>query len=277
MASAPSRLQRLPSPSIRGLTTDPQADSTTPVPTGKPAARYASSCSQRRWVWKNVMTLASVSWTNLRRGCLVRIGRRPPMTSPTRPRRIAVSFCCTQGFPAVEASPHRALAALQRSPTTGMMSSTNVTRFHALNPLVARGHRPRAPSSRTTKGLRCWGSRRSASALSRAITACLVRPRRARRRTCRALRASSVAPPCRGRRARRFRLDQEVRPRFRRPRLGITRGAAPHQRFLLLLPLLARAPLGRELDRLRLHHGDTLAVNPHDQQLPLGCLLGQGP
>ena len=40
MASAPSRLQRLPSPSIRCLTTEPHADSTTPVPTGKPAARY---------------------------------------------------------------------------------------------------------------------------------------------------------------------------------------------------------------------------------------------
>jgi glyoxylase-like metal-dependent hydrolase (beta-lactamase superfamily II) len=39
IASAPTRLQRLPSPSIRCCTTEPQADSTTPVPTGKPAAR----------------------------------------------------------------------------------------------------------------------------------------------------------------------------------------------------------------------------------------------
>src|SRR5216683_4153218 len=66
MASAPSRLQRLPSPSIRCLTTEPQADSTTPVPTGKPAARYTSYRIQRRWLWKNVMTFASASRTDFR-------------------------------------------------------------------------------------------------------------------------------------------------------------------------------------------------------------------
>jgi hypothetical protein len=121
----------------------------------------------------------------------VRICRRPPMTYPTRPRSIAVSFCCTQRFPCWEPSRYKALAVVQRELMTCMMSRTNVTRFHGLKSLVASLHRPSAPSSRTTKGWRCWGSRRSASALMHAMTSCFVRTKLARRLTCRALGASS--------------------------------------------------------------------------------------
>src|SRR2546425_13025198 len=222
------------------------------------------------------MTFASASRTDFRSCCCVRICRRPPMTEPTRPRSVSVSFCCTQCFPAWDASPNKALAALQREPTTCMMSRTKVTRFHGLKSLVARRHRPRAPSSRTTKGLRCWGSRRSASALISSITASFVRTRLASRRTCWALGASSAPFSC-CRRARCFRIDQKFRERFGRPWLGIDGVADPHQRFLLLLPLLARAQLRFELDCLRLDHRDALAVKTHHQELALSCLRGHRP
>ncbi len=67
------------------------------------------------------------------------------------------------------------------------------------------------------------------------------------------------------------------RARFGRPWLGIDGVADPHQRFLLLLSLLARAQLRFELDCLRLDHRDALAVKTHHQELALGCLRGQRP
>ncbi len=153
IAPAPTRLQRLPSPSIRRLPTEPQADSTTPVPTGKPAARDVV-VPPAPVVLETRRTCASVSRTDCRNPArsLVRRRRRPPMTYPTLPRRIAVNFARTQQrSPGRGPSPNNAFAALQREPTTGRMSRTHVTRFHGLNSLGAKFHRPRAPSRRTPR------------------------------------------------------------------------------------------------------------------------------
>src|SRR5215831_6322154 len=128
-----------------------------------------------------------------------------------------------------------------------MMSSTHVTRRHSLKSFGARLHRPRAPSSRTTKGLRCWGSGR-------------IVP------------DGFPLPAC----ASRFRINQEFRQRFGRAGFGIDGIADPYQRFLLLLPLLASAQLRFELDRLLLEHRDTLAVKTDHQELSLSVLLGHG-
>src|SRR6266850_5405401 len=78
-------------------------------------------------------------------------------------------------------------------------------------------------------------------------------------------------------RPRGFRIHQEFRQRFGRPWLGINRVADPHQRFLLSLPLLAGAQLRLELDRLRLDHGNALAVKTHHQELSFAVRRGYGP
>ena len=156
-----------------------------------------------------------------------------------------------------------------------MISKTNVTRFHGLKRVVARLHSPRAPSSRTTKGLRCWGF-----ALHVGLDALhhlLLRPHQAGETTNllgsrRIVHDVCPLPAC----ARRFWIDQEFRERFGRPRLGIDGVADPHQGFLLPLPLLSGAQLRFELDRLRLDHRNALTVKTHDQELSRGGLGGTG-
>jgi hypothetical protein len=76
---------------------------------------------------------------------------------------------------------------------------------------------------------------------------------------------------------RRFRINQEFRQRFRRPRLGIDRVANSHQRFLLLLSLLSGAQLGGELNRLLLDHRDALAIKAHHQEFTRKFLRGHRP
>jgi hypothetical protein len=125
------------------------------------------------------MTLASASRTAFRSLRLVRICRSPPIMYPTRPCRIAVSFTCTRRVPSLEPSPHKALAALQRWPTTCMRSSTHVTRRHSLKSLGASLRRPRASIEQIDQGFAVLGLSALRVGLD-ALQPLLLRPHQAR-------------------------------------------------------------------------------------------------
>ena len=186
-------------------------------------------------------TCASVSRTDCRSRCVGRSGRRPPMTSPTRPRSISVSFARTQRCPGGAPAPNHAFAALQREPTTGRMSTHT---SHAATPCPAwwpratgrgrpRGGRPRAggagdPGARRR---RCCPPSPPASSAPGGRADGPAAPL-----------ATVLAPGPRPARACRGRRDQAFCTGRGRPRRGSDRRADPHQRVLLLVPRRTRAP-----------------------------------